>query len=123
MEDKIEVGEYVRTREGYIGILIDINIKNLNYLTIDCKRSVRRDFLYPDSYLYLTNEDIVKHSKNIIDIIKVGDIVELTDVLSQEVIYIWDEEMLEAVKQNIEEGQRLKSILTREEFTNRKYEV
>ena len=31
MEDKIEVGEYVRTREGYIGIVIDINIKYLNY--------------------------------------------------------------------------------------------
>ena len=68
MEDKIEIGEYVRNKKGYIRqvvrrdadkhILLDIGFEGFNYLTqIEEK------------------EDIVKHSKNIIDLIEVGDYV------------------------------------------------
>ena len=119
----IEIGEYVRTREGYIGILIDINMKNWNYLTVDCERTVRRDHSYPDSYLYLKNEDIFKHSKNITDLIEVGDIVILEDEFDKNIYYMYDESFVEATKQDIKEGETLKSILTREEFEKRKYNI
>ena len=72
---EIEVGEYVRTYEGFIGILKQINKENYNYLTIDVQNEVRRDGYHPLNYLYLKNEDIRKYSKNIIDLIEVGDIV------------------------------------------------
>ena len=108
MEDKIEVGEFVRTKKGIIFLATESFINN--------NKNV------PSKYLHLVDET-VKHSKNIIDLIEEGDIVELVDVLSKEVIYIWDEEMLKAVKQDIEEGQTLKSILTHEQFNQNKYEV
>ena len=72
---EIEVGEYVRTYEGFIGILKQINKENYNYLTIDVQNEVRRDGYHPLNYLYLKNEDIRKYSKNIIDLIEVGDYV------------------------------------------------
>ncbi len=118
MEDKIEVGEFVRTREGYIGILIDINMESWNYLTIDCKRRVRRDFSYPDSYLYLKDEDIVKHSKNIIDIIEVGDYVN-GDLVTE----VYDE-MVECLDGEVEYWENeIKTIVTHEQFASVEYKV
>lgn len=73
-ENKIEVGEYIRTREGYLGKLIAINEQDYNYLVVDTTKQVRKDE-YPPTYLYLRNEDIVKHSKNLIDLITEGDIL------------------------------------------------
>ena len=73
MKDKIEVGEYVRTKRGYIRkvirrdmdkhILLDIGFEGANYLTKVEEK-----------------EDIVKHSKNIIDLIEVGDYVNGREV-------------------------------------------
>ena len=57
---KIEVGEYVRTKEGKIYQYI----RNLDELYF-----VGKDYFEP----YL--EDIVNHSKQLIDLIEVGDIV------------------------------------------------
>lgn len=68
---EIEVGEYVRTKDGYIGKLIEINTKAWNYLTIDVQNEVRRDYIYPPNYIYLKNENIKRHDKNIIDLIEV----------------------------------------------------
>lgn len=76
--EEIKVGEYVRTREGYIGKLINIDEKAWNYLTIDVKIRIRHDE-FPETYLYLKNEDIVKHSSNIMDLIEYGDLVKFKD--------------------------------------------
>lgn len=70
----IEVGEYIRTKEGYLGKLIAINKEDYNYLVVDTSRNIRNDE-YPPTYLYLKNEDIAKHSKNIINLIEAGDFV------------------------------------------------
>ena len=69
MEDKIEVGEYVRTKDGEIHKVIEI--KENRYITnFD-------DYFY---YGYDNNmggfkSDIVKHSKQIIDLIEKDDYV------------------------------------------------
>ena len=120
MNDKIEIGEYVRTREGYIGILIDINMESWNYLTIDCKRRVRIDFLYPDSYLYLKDENIAKHSSNIIDLIEVGDYVNGVRILDITGDYIHTTEF-DCSKSRLETI--IKSIVTKEQLAQVQYEV
>lgn len=70
----IEVGEWVRTNDGYLGKLIAINKQDYNYLVIDTTKDIRND-KYPATYLYLKNENIAKHSKDIIDLIEEGDYV------------------------------------------------
>lgn len=77
MEDKIEVGEYVRTKEGYIGILIEHIPNALNYLKIDVGKEIRRDNGMSDNYIYTRYGFQLKHSKQLIDLIEVGDIIEL----------------------------------------------
>lgn len=73
-EKEIEVGEYIRTKNGNIGKIIDINRRNY---WID--RYIRKESGIPSEFLERNSEqlknNIVKHSKNIIDLIEVGDIV------------------------------------------------
>lgn len=66
---------------------------------------------------------VKKHSPNIIDLIEVGDIVEVFDVLHNDIVYIWNEEMLKALKEDIENGIQIKSIVTHQQFNSIKYEV
>ena len=76
MEDKIEVGEYVKTKEGIIA-----QIKNIDY-EADIYRFDRtiyiNDFGMKNDVLY-NNEMfikvVVKHSKQLIDLIEIGDFV------------------------------------------------
>ena len=109
MNNKIEVREYVRTKDGKID-----RVKNNDYYMqqyIECEKS-----------LYL-RENIVKNSKNITDLIEVGDIVIFEDEFDKNIYYMYDESFVEATKQDIKEGETLKSILTREEFEKRKYKI
>ena len=57
---EIEVGEWIRTKNGQIDIFEETD---KNYMFARCKRK---------TYWKL---DIVKHSKNIIDLIEIGDYV------------------------------------------------
>ena len=54
---------------------------------------------------------------------KFGDIVEVFDVLHNDIVYIWNEEMLKALKEDIENGIQIKSIVTHQQFNSIKYEV
>lgn len=58
---KIEVGEYVRTKNGKIDKVINNNYYIPQY--IECEKGI------------VDKENIVNHSKNLIDLIEVGDIV------------------------------------------------
>lgn len=57
----IELNEYVRTKKGAVGKLIEIDKKATAYY-LDCLKCV-------------SLKNIVKHSKQLIDLIEVGDIV------------------------------------------------
>jgi hypothetical protein len=63
---EIELGEYIRTKNGYI-IKYQDNV-NTNIFSMD-------DDLYVENPLFPDEEKIVKHSKNIIDLIEEGDYV------------------------------------------------
>ena len=76
MEDKIEVGEYVGTKDGRIA-----QIKSIDY-EAGIYRFDRiiyiNDFRMKEDVLYsneMFKKVIVKHSKQLIDLIKSGDIV------------------------------------------------
>lgn len=110
----IEVGEYVRTKSGEIGIFKKY-----------AEEGVQQWFtMLQNGTLYTTaTRAIVNHSKNIIDLIEVGDIVFTEDFPGYDFIYIYDKEMLEALKQDVKDGVRIKSILTKEQYTKNCYTV
>ena len=105
----IEVGEYVRTNTGKIDKVINNNYYMPQY--IECEKDI------------VDKENISKHSKNIIDLIEVGDIVFMEDFPGYDFIYINDKEMLEALKQDVKDGVRIKSILTKELYKANCYTV
>lgn len=62
MEDVIEAGEYVRTENGKIDKVVNNNYYMEKYIETE------KDFIFCNS--------IVKHSKQLIDLIEAGDIVK-----------------------------------------------
>lgn len=116
---EIEVDEYVRTKDGIIDIVIlaykgKCNNPNCNDKHISCKIN------------YYREDNISKHSKNIIDLIEVGDIVQVKDIqfLDEDKKYIFDIEMLEALKTNIKNNNfEILSILTHEQFEQNAYRL
>ena len=124
MEDKIEVGEYVRTKDGEIHKVIEI--KENRYITnFD-------DYFY---YGYDNNmggfkSDIVKHSKQLIDLIEVGDYVNGRKVKHiamfegfpdyPKLIFV-DETHL--IPDDTCENEDIKTILTKESYMANCYKV
>lgn len=127
---EIKVGEYVRTDEGIIGkikrIELDKNDISLKWYVFDRKR--------PDmnivNELYINKPYIVKHSKNIIDLIEEGDYVngyELSEFDDEEGnlylgIPIYDDALMDSFTEirslsTIE----IKSIVTKEQFQKIEY--
>lgn len=67
----IEIGDYVRTRRG-IGKVLEIK-------TVQPKLYGKYDVAYLIDVcprMYISESTFIKHSKNIIDLIEVGDIIE-----------------------------------------------
>ena len=128
MKDKIEVGEYVRTEIGTIGKVKTIHNAGSgvrfygedlykNYYTIDYNENTYGRF---DDY------GITKHSKNILDLIEVGDLLHIKIRNAHEFIYyILDEDYLKMVKQNTkgDEWWKIKSIVTHEQFNEMEYRI
>lgn len=64
----IKTGEYIRTKSGYIGNVVNIN----EFRPPEAEICVDMNF---SDYVFVGEEDIKTHSKNIIDLIEVGDYV------------------------------------------------
>lgn len=121
--NEIEVGEYIRTKDGIIDKVIieydgKCNNPNCSEKHISCK------------YNYYNEKEIVKHSKQLIDLIEVKDLVcfknKLQNSLENEemIIHIFDNDTLEEVKQAIERGEiELLEILTKKQFEQNSYKV
>lgn len=110
---EIEVGEYVRTSKG-IAKVTDVFITNISEIT---GLGIRTDKPYG-------NVDIIKHSKNIIDLIEVGDYVNGHLVTSIDektnTIYVLDG-MYDYPSVYINE--LIKSVVTKEQFTQAEYKI
>ena len=124
--EKIQVGEYVRTPEqGFIGKLVEIDNNVLNYYKIDVKREIRRTNGMSDNYIYSRDGFGLKHSFNLIDVLKIRDFI-YTDYgwgwyhhkVDEETIVIDDgDEFIDVKKDEIHR------ILTQEMLWNNSYEV
>lgn len=113
MENEIKVGEYVRTREGEINRITEILNDDSDVLTYYCF----------ENNMGTLEKAIVKHSPNLIDLIEVGDMVHTKDVLNEEWYWMFDEEMVKATKETIEEGVALIEIVTKEMMESISYKV
>lgn len=109
---KIEVGEYVRFDDGQIKLV-----------TQELK-----DFI--DEHESLTEKDVVeflgkiKHSKQPIDLIKVGDIAEIkTGLYSSFKYFVENEDSLLLLEEKVKQFWNIEKILTKEQFEANCYEV
>lgn len=116
----IEVGEYVRTKQGKIAKLIEID-KN-NYYWFD-------NWIYKESGIPhqgfriedIERIEILKHSKNIIDLIEVGDYVN-GKYVSEIKEYEKSRKTLIALIGIIMEDD-MKTILTKEQYMQNCYKT
>lgn len=125
--EKIKVGEYVRTEEGYIGILVEYIPNALNYLKIDVDREIRHRDTMIDNYIYTRYGFQLKHSPNIIDLIEVGDYVNGILVTGKESTLLFTE--IKGIDNSgyhipiSQYGENIKSIVTKEQFAQIEYKV
>ena len=110
----IEVGEYVRTKRGIAKVLEVKTVKtkmygkhDVAYLIDKCPR------------MYITETEFIKHSKNIIDLIEVGDYVNENRVykITSACIYFVGKAAQNKLTINIE------TILTKEQYEANCYTV
>lgn len=118
MEDKIEVGEYVKTKEGRIAQIksIDYEAKIYRFDRIIYINDFRmkEDVLYSNE---MFKKLIVKHSKQLIDLIEVGDFVNGMKILHIEdnKLYVeWDNEFDEFT--GFLKNKNIETILTKEQY-------
>lgn len=68
--EKLEVGEYIKLKDGLIGQFYNIEEGYDGNIIVNFE-----EFAYEYEDVKQFYEDIVKHSKNLIDLIEIGDIV------------------------------------------------
>lgn len=116
MEDKIEVNEYVRFNNGEIGKVIDI------------KENPSR-IVYSEYGEIGLISDIVKHSKQLIDLIEVGDYINGYKVIS--VDYDVMNDTTECIELDLNSNyqynfisiRQIQTILTKESYMANCYKV
>lgn len=113
----MKVGDYVRTKNGYICKVTNINDfrePNVRYCV---------DANYLKDFMFIGDEDIYKSSPNIIDLIEVGDYVNGCRVDDIRPTHLYcneddDDDFCEIIlKENI------KSIVTKDQFKAMEYKV
>lgn len=128
MEDKIEVGEYGRTNYGKI-----IKFAWLEYSNGKRDESkvilINEDTLSNDFYYFSIGESIVKHSKQLIDLIEVGDFVNgyrVENVINEEPCPSGKCVDIDSSKDSSEctlWEEDIKTILTKEQYMANCYKV
>lgn len=119
--DEIEVGNYVRTR-GIIGKLIRIEFDkvdiSLKWYVLNVNKSQE---------VFVNKPYIENHSKNILDLIEVGDVLKIKE--DKDICYLGLEKDTTTVnysdiKESIKNGKcELLAIVTKEQFKSVEYEV
>ena len=122
---ELRKGMYVRTKDGFIDkVTIDYkgccNSINCNCKHVSCEHN------------YYDEENIIKASDNIIDLIYMGDIIETpkgvfqVGYIENNVIYTDDSKVIACLRKDEHlcfENNIIKSIVTKEQFASVKYEV
>lgn len=119
---ELEVGQFARLKSGYICKIININ----DFREPNIKYGVEANYL--KDVMFIGDDDVVKSSYNIIDILEVGDIIsfyeDIDNYKKQYVIGIPDLITLDNIKDKITNDDiRLVSILTKEQMEQMAYKV
>ena len=112
MKDVIEAGEYVRTENGKIDKVVSNNYYMEKYIKAE------------KDYIFCNN--IVKHSKQLIDLIEVGDIVNGMEVLDiHKPRDLWEPILIRVDSRytNYILAEDIKTILTKEQYMANCYKV
>ena len=113
MEDKIEVGEYIRTKNGVID-------------KVDALYGMIENTVHLENQKWFDIKNIVKHSKQLIDLIGCGDIVNGMQVLD---VYkprdLWEpvEIRVDSRYTNFIFTEDIRTILTKEQYMANCYKV
>lgn len=125
MHNKIEVGEYVRTKDGRIALIKSIDyeagIYRFDRIIYINDFRMKEDVLYNNE---MFKKLIVKHSKQITDLIEVGDFVNGMEILhiDDNKLYVeWNNEFEEFT--GFLENKDIKTILTKESYMANCYKV
>lgn len=120
----MKIGDYIRINNGQIAKIVKIKEykKWLNIIYTDIAIDMHEDRACNDNFV--DEEDIIKSSPNIIDLIEVGDYVNGGKVYEKEKDYI----VINADFGNLFEFMNIyekdiKSIVTKEQFEIMKYRV
>ena len=126
MGDEIEVNEYVRTNNNYIRKVI---AERLNGYLVDV--SYYNEIIDDTTLGIIGKEDIKKHSKNLIDLIEVKDVIRyridnISTTLESKgyiegIVDISGEEMLQKIKSD--KNYHILEILTKESYMTNCYKV
>lgn len=111
---EIKENEFIRTKTGKIDKVINNNYYMSQY--IECEKRI------------VEKENIVKHSKNIIDLIEVGDFVNGMKVNDISKIQRFNKPIQKCLWANINDGydiinEEIKTILTKEQMEANQYVV
>ena len=121
---KLEVGQFVRLKSGYICKIININ----DFREPNMKYGVDANYL--KDVMFIGDDDIVKTSYNIIDILEVGDILVNVSNDKLEVLLIDNELMVRNTGLIYDNNYYLpiksiaiKSVITHEQMEQMAYKV
>lgn len=123
---KLNVGDYVRTKNGSIFKIIGGNEDNWDLdISFGYLETFEEEWLelyrYNDNYSFFNDKSIIKSSPNIIDILEVGDYVNGYRISYSGGFYQYWDDMFD--KNTIETDKDIKSILTYEQFEAMQYVV
>ena len=118
---KLEVGQFARLKSGYICKIININ----DFREPNMKYGVEANYL--KDVMFIGDDDVVKASYNIIDILEVGDYVNGSKVVevdfdAEEEKYIRIDKAQDGLK-TILRNNDIKSIVTKEMFSSMEYKL
>ena len=113
---KLEVGMYVKTKNGYICKIININ----DYREPNMKYGIEANYLR--DIMFIGDNDIAKASYNIIDILEVGDYVNGVKVINIDDEWIIMSDMQVPILKSIANGM-IKSVITYEQMERMAYKV
>lgn len=127
--EEIKVGEYGRTNKG--NIFIFAWLENSDGKRYTNKVLLGNGKIFENKFYYFDDgEEIVKHSKDIIDIIEIKDLIKFRNKLpnsledEEMIIHIFDNDTLEEIKQAVEREEiEILSIVTHEQMSNIEYRL
>lgn len=114
----MEVGEYCRTKDGYIGDIVNINKFRPPESRICMDASL-------NDYIFISEENIKSHSYNNEDLIEIGDIVKIYNKQENKTyMLILDNQNIESCKLRAKyKIINIKTILTHELYEQKCYKI